>query len=58
MLASTVKFLPRNLLIVRALAGDSTITSDLAELLGDFFLAMQEPVGENARDVQSGQSQC
>ncbi len=29
MLASTVKSRPRNLLIVRALAGDSTITSDL-----------------------------
>ena len=31
MLASTVNLPPRNLLIVRALAGDSTITSDLPE---------------------------
>ena len=43
MLASTVKFRPRNLLIVRALAGDSTITSDLPEPPADFFFVMLKP---------------
>ena len=36
MLASIVKSRPRNLLIVRALAGDSTITSDLPLRMGAF----------------------
>ena len=44
MLASTVKSRPRNLLIVRALAGDSTITSDLP-LRAEAFLAMRRLVG-------------
>ena len=43
MLASTVKPRPRNLPIVRALAGDSTITNDLPESLPPFFFAMPNP---------------
>ena len=42
MLASTVKSLPKNLPIVRALAGDSTITSDFPAFFSVAFAMLED----------------